>query len=95
MYVIEARGKSAKGDTGMNAKELIELVNVEKARNWKNSNLYAETKEMLEKIVEHYEKCEECRQAFDDTEYDEEELIDMEPYLDESDGIEDWICDEA
>ena len=77
----------------MNAEELIELVNAEKARRWKNSDLYRETQEMLEEIAKHYETCEECRQAFDDTEYDEEELIDMEQYLDESNGVEDWICD--
>ena len=77
----------------MNAEELIELVNVEKARHWKNSDIYRETQEMLEEIAKHYETCEECRQAFDDTEYDEEELIDMEQYLDESNGVEDWICD--
>ena len=77
----------------MNAEELIELVNVEKARHWKNSDIYRETQEMLEEIAKHYETCEECRQAFDDTEYDEEELIDMEQYLDESNGVKDWICD--
>ena len=95
MYVIEARGKSAKGNTGMDAKELIQRVNEQKANGWKNSGLYRDVERLLEKIVQHYEICEDCRQAFDDTEYEEETLKEMEEYFITDMQLSDWICEET
>ena len=95
MYVLEARDKSAKGNTGMNAKELIRQVNEQKANDWRNSDLYRDVERLLEKIAQHYETCEDCRQAFDDTEYEEETLKEMEAYFINDMQLNVWTCDEA
>ena len=76
----------------MNAKQLIEQVNVCAKNNWQNSDLWNESQEMLEKIAEHFENCEECRKEFDAQEYPEETLIDFEDRLARTE-ISDWICD--
>lgn len=95
MYVLEAGEKSAKGSTGMDAKELIRQVNEQKAKGWKNSDLCRGVEQLLEKIAQHYETCEDCRQAFDDTEYEEETLKEMEAYFINDMQLNVWTCDEA
>lgn len=78
----------------MDAKTLIQAVKTEKSNGWKNSSLDAAIQNLLEKIVSHYETCEECRDAFDDTEYDEETLEDMKELFTQSLDIDLWLCDE-
>jgi len=76
----------------MNAKQLIEQVNECAKNSWQNSDLWKESQEMLEKIAEHFENCEECRKEFDALEYPEETLIEFEDRLARTE-ITDWICD--
>lgn len=77
----------------MNAKQLIEQVNECSKNNWQNSDLGKNSEEMLEKMAEHFENCEECRKEFDVQEYPEETLIDFEDELSNTD-VYDWICEE-
>ena len=75
----------------MNAIELIGAVEVEVAREWHNSNLPAEVQDFLEDIAEHYAVCEECRDAFDDMDYDHATLQDFCELLDGTE-LSDWMC---
>lgn len=77
----------------MNAKQLIEQVNVCRKNNWQNSDLGKNSEELLEAIADHFETCEECRKEFDVQEYPEETLIEFEGNLSNTD-IYDWICEE-
>lgn len=79
----------------MNAKELIEAVNEQKAANWKNADLDSATIGLLEAVAAHYEDCDECRQAFDEMGYEEEHLIEMESLFNEHGCLGDWICEVA
>lgn len=76
----------------MNSKTLIEQVRESQENNWKNSDIWKESQDMLEKIAEHFESCEECRKGFDAQEYPEQTLIEFEANL-QTTGIKDWICE--
>lgn len=77
----------------MNSKQLIELVNEYKSNNWKNSDFENNSVEMFEKIAEHFEVCQECREEFDFQEFPEKTLIEFEQILGGTE-LSDWICDE-
>lgn len=79
----------------MNAEELIRQVKAEKSTGWKNSDLYDGVEKLLVEIVDHYERCEECRDAFDDMGYEEETLKDMELLFMQNMDLERWICEEV
>ena len=79
----------------MNAKELIEAVNEEKEKDWLNSDIPISSEKLLEQIAEHFERCPECRKAFDEMEYEEKTLVDFcREYIDHTD-LQDWICEEV
>ncbi len=75
----------------MNAKELIEAVKA----GWENSDLYDGVQTLLEQIAEHFETCEECRDAFDDIGYEEETLKDMELLFLQNMDLNRWVCGEV
>lgn len=77
----------------MNANKLIEIVKTEKNNDWENSDLYDGVQCLLEKIVEHYETCEECRDAFDGMDYEEETLKDMELLFLQNMDLRRWVCE--
>ena len=76
----------------MNARELIDQVEICVVENWRNSDLWKETEEVLEKIAQHYQVCPECRNDFDSMEYEEKTLLDLENRYSFSD-IKDWVCE--
>ena len=76
----------------MNAKELIRKVTMCRGNNWRLSDISVEGETLLEKIADHYEKCEKCRKTFDAQEYPEEFLIDFERENIRNTKLEDWIC---
>lgn len=79
----------------MDAKTLINLVKYEKCNSWQNNNgLYDGVRTLLEQIAEHYENCQECREAFDDMFYEEETLKDMERLFLQNIDLSRWICKE-
>ena len=84
--------KTDRGDTSMNAKELIRQVNEEKSSGWKNSSIHRSIEIMMEHVAAHYETCEECSNAFNDTDYEEETLVEMEEYFIECADLNEWIC---
>lgn len=75
----------------MYAEKFIELVKKEKSDNWKNSDLPSNLEDMLEEIVEHLDRCEDCRSDFDAAEYSEKTLLQFSPRLEDT-KIDDWIC---
>jgi hypothetical protein len=79
----------------MNAKELIEAVKSEKSNGWENSDLYDGVQSLLEKIVAHFEQCEECGDAFDGMGYEEETMKDMELLFLQNMDLNRWVCDEV
>ena len=77
----------------MNAKELISAVKAEKEKDWLNSDVLISSEKLLEQIAEHFERCAECREAFDEMEYEETTLVDFaSEYIDHTD-LQDWICE--
>jgi len=79
----------------MNAIEFIKAVNEQKVANWKNADLDTATIELFEAVAAHYENCEECRQAFDEMEYEEEYLIELESLFNTHGNVADWVCGAA
>lgn len=79
----------------MNAKELIAAVKSAKSNGWENSDLYDGVQTLLERIAEHYETCDECRDAFDDMSYEEETLKDMELLFLQNMDLNRWVCEVA
>jgi len=77
----------------MNAKELIEAVKTEKSNGWENSDLYDGVQTLLKKIVDHFETCEECRDAWDDMGYEEETLKEMELLFLQNMDLHRWVCE--
>lgn len=77
----------------MNAKKLIEAVNECVSNHWQNSDLSRRSEIMLGIMADHFEKCEECREAFDTEEYTSETLIEFESerHLNNT-NLFDWIC---
>lgn len=56
-----------------------------------NSDITAPTWAAMKRIAAHYDECEDCRDAFDDMEYDEETLLEMAERIEQT--IEaDWMC---
>jgi len=79
----------------MDAKTLIEMVEVEKSNGWENSDLYDAVQNLLEEIADHFDQCEECRDAFDAMGYEEESLKDMELLFLQNMDIDRWVCEEV
>lgn len=77
----------------MNAKELIEAVKTEKSNGWENSDLYDGVQALVKKIVDHFETCEECRDAWDDMGYEEETLKEMELLFLQNMDLHRWVCE--
>lgn len=77
----------------MNAIELIKQINEYQNNNWKNSDLNREVEILLEQIKEHYEKCEECRDSFNDMNYIYDTLKEMENIFVMNLDINLWICE--
>lgn len=76
----------------MNASTLIEQVEDAKENNWKNSDLWEKSENMLEAIAEHFKSCDKCRGAFDAQAYPEKTLLEFENMLSGTE-LSDWICD--
>jgi len=76
----------------MDAKTLISQVREEQAKFWQNSDLWQQSEDMLEAIVDHLEQCPACREAFDTQAYPEETLIEFEPRIANT-TIDAWICE--
>ena len=89
MYVLEARDKSAKGNTGMNAKEFIKAVRDETQG---NTDIAADIWHMMRQVADHCDECQDCRDAFDDMEYDDYTLLDIAEMMEQHEDIEDWVC---
>jgi len=45
--------------------QFIRLIEKYKRKGWKNSDLAKRTEEFLERMAEHYKKCEECAKLFE------------------------------
>ena len=76
----------------MKARDLIIAVCEERLTGWKNSDLYPEVQELLERIADHYDICEECRDAFDDMGYEQETLKEMEQIFMDNIEFSKWDC---
>lgn len=77
----------------MNAKQLIEQTNECVRNHWQNSDLSRRSEIMLGIIAKHFEKCEECRDAFDTEEYTSETLIKFESEMHlNNTNLFDWMC---
>ena len=76
----------------MNAKELINQIDQTHSNNWKNSYIDIEIQILLELIALHYKVCQDCRESFDDMEYDQTTLKEMEPIFQENNNLDLWIC---
>lgn len=80
----------------MNANELITQVQECKSERWQNSDIPTSGERLLEIIADHYETCEECRDTFDEQEYEETTLIELwHSFMAASEAPEEWICDEG
>ena len=72
----------------MKAKEFIRLMREEPQG---NSDIAAPTWAAMRRIAAHYDECEDCRDAFDDMEYDDDTLLEMAERIEQT--IEaDWMC---
>ena len=72
----------------MKAEEFIRLVREETQR---NSDIAAPTWAAMKRIAAHYDECADCRDAFDDMEYDEETLLEMAERIEQT-TESDWMC---
>jgi CheY-like chemotaxis protein len=79
----------------MNAIEFIQAVKSEDATHWKNADMDILTIDLMMTVAAHFETCEECRQAFDDMEYEDEYLMEMESLFNTYTDLSDWTCEEA
>lgn len=75
----------------MDSKQLIKQVENERKNEWKNSDIGRISEKLLEKIVSHFELCEECRRDFDAMGYPENTLIEFEHRLTGT-KLKDWVC---
>jgi len=75
----------------MQATEFVKLMAEETQG---NTDIAAPTWAAMQRIAAHYNQCPECRDAFDDTRHDEEDLIEMAARI-EATNEADWICEEA
>ena len=71
--------------------QFIKLIEKYKRKGWKNSDLGRGTENFLERMAEHYRKCEECREAFSRGLPIEDLFVIRERLV----GTEerDWICE--
>ena len=76
----------------MNAQEFIGAVETEASHFWKNVDLDELTIKLMVDVATHYKKCAECRQAFNEMEYDEQELVELESMFNEHSDISEWVC---
>jgi len=70
----------------------IEFVALMAEETQGNTDISAPTWAAMQRIAAHYEVCGECRDAFDDMEYDDEDLIEMATRIEATDEA-DWVCD--
>lgn len=72
----------------MKAEEFIRLMREETQG---NSDIATPTWAAMRRIADHYDECEDCRDAFDDMEYDDDTLLEMAERIEQT--IEaDWMC---
>ena len=91
MYVLETRKERTKGNTGMNANEFIRAVREETQG---NTDIASDIWHMMRQIADHYDECKDCRDAFDDMEYDDETLLELSVRIEQHAILGDWICEE-
>ena len=72
----------------MNAMQFIRLMR-EETRG--NTGIAAPTWAAMRRIAAHYDECEECRDAFDDMEYDDETLLELAERIEQAEE-ENWMC---
>ena len=56
-----------------------------------NSDIAAPTWAAMKRIAAHYDECKDCRDAFDDMEYDDETLLEMAERIEQTEET-DWMC---
>ena len=76
----------------MDAKTLISQVREEQAKFWQNSDLWQQSEDMLEAIVDHLEQCPACREAFDARQIMAGSLQQMQAVL-LGTSPDDWVCE--
>jgi hypothetical protein len=80
----------------MNAEELIKQIQECKSEGWQNSNIPSGGEKLLEIIADHYVTCEECRDTFDEQEYEETTLIELwHSFMAANEDPYEWICDDG
>jgi predicted anti-sigma-YlaC factor YlaD len=72
----------------MKALEFVKMMNAETQG---NTDIAAPTWAAMRRIAAHYEQCPECRDAYDDMEYDDEDLLEMAARIEQSNEA-DWVC---
>jgi hypothetical protein len=72
----------------MKALEFVKMMNDETQG---NTDIYAHTWAMMRRIAAHYDQCRECRDAFDDMEYDDDNLLEMAARIVLANEA-DWVC---
>lgn len=77
----------------MNSETLITLVRAAEAEDWKNSDLWSESEQILGQIADHLAVCPACRETFDAQAYPETTLVEFEPRIATNPALENWICD--
>ena len=75
----------------MKALEFVEMMREETQG---NTDIAAPTWAAMRRIAEHYEQCTECRQAFDDMEFDDEDLLEIAARIEQTEEA-DWVCGEV
>lgn len=73
----------------MNAKEFISLMREETQG---NTDIAADIWHLMRQVADHYDQCQDCRDAFDDMAYDDMTLLDLADMMVEYGDIEDWTC---
>ena len=72
----------------MNAQQFIDAMRNETQG---NTDIAASTWAAMRRIAAHYEECEDCRDAFDDMEYDDETLLELAERIEQTEEA-DWVC---
>lgn len=75
----------------MKALEFIKMMNGVRLE---NTDISAPTWATMRRIAAHYEQCPNCRTAYDEMEYDDEDLLQIAARI-ESSNEADWVCQEV
>ena len=71
----------------------LEFVKMMREETHGNTDIAASTWYFMTRMADHYDQCRECREAFDDMQYDDEDLLEVAARIEQTKKDSDWICD--